>query len=62
MTNYYMTSEAYEEKMKEDQKIIDKLNAGELSFDEGEEQLQELWGLGKRDEEIKEEKKQVKTE
>lgn len=62
MTNYYMTTEAYEEKMKEDQKIIDKLNAGELSFDEGEEQLQELWGLGKRDEEIKEEKKQVKTE
>ena len=43
-----MTSEAYEEKEKEDQKIIDKLNAGKLSFEEGEKQLQELWGLKKR--------------
>ena len=49
MTNYYMTAEAYDEKVKEDQKIIDKLNAGEISMDEADEQLQELWNTKSRE-------------
>ncbi|KKN58000.1 hypothetical protein LCGC14_0556580 [marine sediment metagenome] len=53
MTNYYMTSEAYDEKVKEDQKIIDKLNAEEISMDEADEQLQELWNVGKREQKKK---------
>lgn len=43
-----MTAEAYDEKVKEDQKIIDKLNAGKISIDEADKQLQELWNVGKR--------------
>lgn len=48
MTNYYMTTEMYQKKVKEDQKIIDKLNAGQLTLEEAEKQLQEIWDVKKR--------------
>jgi len=48
MTNYYTSNEAYQELLKKDQAIIDKLNKGELSLEEGEKQLQELWDVKKR--------------
>ena len=43
-----MTKESYEEKFKEDQKVIDKLNAGVLSMDEAEEKLKQIWAIKNR--------------
>lgn len=48
MTHYYMSHELYQELVEKDKKIIEKMNSGELSFDEGEKELKELWSLGRR--------------
>lgn len=48
MTNYFMSHELYQELVEKDKKIIEKMNSGGLSYKEGEKELKELWGLGKR--------------
>ena len=49
MTNYYTSNEEYQKLLKKDQAIIDKMNNGELSFEEGEKQIKELWDVKKRE-------------
>lgn len=48
MTNYFMSHEFYLELIEQDKKIIQEVNEGELTFHEGEKQIQELWDLRER--------------
>lgn len=43
MTNYYISDESYQEKLEEDKKVIEELNDGKLTFEEGEKKLDEIW-------------------
>lgn len=45
MTNYYVTSEVYEELEKKDAEIIKRLNSGKISIDEAEAELEKIWNV-----------------
>ena len=48
MTNYYLTPETYRKKVKKEQTVIDKLNSGELTIDEAEKKLRDIWDVKRR--------------
>ncbi len=48
MTNYYMTKEMYQRKVKKDKEIIKKLNSGEIDVAKAKKQLKEVWDIANR--------------